>query len=289
MALPTSATTKRAGSYAFSGIELGIFPSTDKTLNIELQSATANSTASSMWQSQIFPPTQNADFRFTYMAPFSTRTYYFRARHPAQPGYSAGAFTPTVSAKPTALGTIQRPIMPQMTYAGNVEIPSGSDVWLSSSKTVKVGTQATTGTITRRIRVDAALFQPTSNGQTYLQGGGQVRPGSTATLDLRANVTLPPGIQLTGMKVHFFKGTATDSCVWQFVAYPGSGGAGTALSSGSATSTGWTSSTQSFSHTVTTAFAYNCRIILNPNASALNARLGFVELAYQRGAYSYVY
>lgn len=87
-----------------AGAIIEIYPSTVGGLSVELQSATASAAASSLWSSVIFPPTSAGGlWRVPFQIPDSTKTYYFKARYPAQAGYSAGPFTAIVAKKPGIL------------------------------------------------------------------------------------------------------------------------------------------------------------------------------------------
>lgn len=291
MALPSSMTSRRGGLYALSGIELGVFPSTNKTLTIEVQSATANSTSSSVWQSQVFPPTQAADFRFTYLVPYSTRTFYFRARHPAQPGYSAGSFTPTVSAKPTALGEIQRPLMPQLTHLGNVEIPSGSDVYVSSAKNIKVGTQATTGVRSKTLRVGFNQVVPALNTETWDAQNGFLWPNATlVTRTYEGAVLLPKGVVIKSFAARLRRG-GSGGAATVFLKTASSAAAVTTLATCTATTVATTSfntiTKTTLNQTVGETETYFTHVQLFSTASAGASRASFLwaEIGYDMPVY----
>ena len=89
MPIPTSMFIPTRGRYFFTGTWLEIYPSTVTGLHVEIQSATANTTASSKWSSVILPPTSAGIWRYAVPISNSTKTFYFRARYPAQSGYSA--------------------------------------------------------------------------------------------------------------------------------------------------------------------------------------------------------
>lgn len=100
MSFPTSGSREYLDRFRLSGITVELYPSTVQGLLVELQGATANSTASSVWVSQILGPTTGGLLRYNWPVGYSTKTYYFKARHPTQPGYSAGPFSRTISATP---------------------------------------------------------------------------------------------------------------------------------------------------------------------------------------------
>lgn len=86
-----------------AGTIIEVYPSTVQGLSVEIQSATASAAATSLWSSVILPPSSAGVWRYSAPIPDSTKSYYFKARYPAQPGYSAGPFTAIVSKKPGIL------------------------------------------------------------------------------------------------------------------------------------------------------------------------------------------
>lgn len=119
MAYGSSMIVDLKNRFRKAGITVEIYPSTVRWLMVELQSASANSTVSSAWQSHLLGPSTGAPLRHTLALPYSTRLTYMRARHPAGQGYSAGPFTPTISARPKLTPDVARPFFMQMTYQGN--------------------------------------------------------------------------------------------------------------------------------------------------------------------------
>jgi len=77
----------------------------------------------------ILPPTSAAAMRFTIRGLESSRSMYIRARHPAQPGYSAGPFTAVINAKPKLAPDIQRPRLPQLTFKATLDEPGVKDLY----------------------------------------------------------------------------------------------------------------------------------------------------------------
>ena len=99
MALPTSVSSGGLTPTRY-GVTLALYPG-DPSLPIELQSATG--AASTNWRSTILAPANAREVVHDFIAPYSTRKTYFRARHPAGAGYSAGSFTATTYGTPTKL------------------------------------------------------------------------------------------------------------------------------------------------------------------------------------------
>jgi len=286
MPLPTSVRIGMPNRHTQSGITLEVYPSTVAGLKVELQQATANSTASSLWTSVLLGPTSAGVLRHTAKIPDSTRTLYFRARNPGQAGYSAGPFTPVVFAKPKVQQDMQPRILPQITYQGNVEIPSGSDVFLSSAKTVKVGTQPTTGTITKYLLLPFSAFIPPTNAVSYTMITGFVQPGTinTAT-SFYCSVSLPNGAKPTSFAIRVFRENTTDVAKGNF--YQTQGDIFATKSTATQASTGWATVGGStfVSFSISTALSYLIGISLNAKAAVANARLAYARIKYVMPSY----
>src|SRR6267143_5246208 len=199
MALPTS-MVQNLRSRAQSGIVIGFKPSTGKRYRIELKRSTQSSTASTNWTSIFLDPTSRG---FTYRdeLPLSTRTYYYRARQLGV-GSSNSSYSLTVSAKPQRFPEVWKPLSLGHNNRGNVEV-LGGDVWLSSSKTAKVGQQQSTGMITKTIRFSADTYIPNTNLSSTVTA--QISRGigtltlvvSTKSVDLNSLYVMPKGVTIT--------------------------------------------------------------------------------------------
>lgn len=289
MALPTSMQLQLLGRYTAAGVTVEAYPSTLRSLTIELQSATANTTASSRWNSVFLPPSSAGPLRYTFPLPETTKGIFIRGRHPAQAGFTNGPFTPVVNAKPKIVPIVQRPVVPQVTFRGNVEIPSGSDVFASSSKTIKVGTQVTTGTLTKTLRIHAMEFVPRQDLSQWEFGNADARPRTAAvTLSLNAPIVLPKGILITTFKTRFFRGTTADTASFGLAGVNDTGGS-TALATCTHDATSWQTKTVSaINHTVgDEGYLVSGTLtgVLTPN----NARVLWVEVGYTVPSYDKTY
>lgn len=198
MALPTSMVATNREKQ--TGIILGVHPSTERNFNIELRRSTQSSTASTNWVTELLQPTSGF-FTHRVPLPLSTRTFYFQARHTGL-GYSAGAYTPVVSAKPVALPlAVTTPIT--RGKSGDIEAPL-ANVWLTSAKTIKVGTQATTATKDKSMIVGAYAFHEGTTSTLFNRLGGGLAPSTNAgatTQEFWATFIFPSGVTLTSMRV----------------------------------------------------------------------------------------
>jgi len=288
MALPSTMFVATIGRPQLAGLTFEAYPSTVRGLPVEFQTATANSTASSLWASVIRPPTSAGPVRFHAAFPNSTKTYYCRARHPAGPGYSAGPFTATVSAKPEMKAEVQRRIAPVVTYKGNVEIPSGADMWISSGKTVKVGTQVTSGFFTKTILIGAQNMLPALNTATFKVVSGALYPGTANTpTTFGSFVPLPPGAVTIRFRGRVYRKGSSDSVAIELRDTNGVtlGLGSTKLSTG----TTWhtiSASTAALGSAGSTARIIFIKVILKGKNASSDARILFVAIDYKMPAYN---
>jgi hypothetical protein len=100
MAFPTGMST--ANYVSVAGITLGLFPS-DQSFDVELQRSTAAAAPTSKWNTiKTFGMGNNAEIVYQDILPLTTKLAYYKARH-VKTGYTAGAFSTVVSAKPKPL------------------------------------------------------------------------------------------------------------------------------------------------------------------------------------------
>src|SRR6267378_2709846 len=210
MALPTS-MVQNLRSRAQSGIVIGFKPSTGKRYRIELKRSTQSSTASTNWTSIFLDPTSRG---FTYRdeLPLSTRTYYYRARQLGV-GSSNSSYSMTVNAKPQQFPEVWKPLSLGHNNRGNVEV-LGGDVWLSSSKTAKVGTQQSTGLLSKTLRLSFNQVLPALNTETWDAQSGYLTPNAlSVTRSYAGAVVLPKGVTIKSFASRFRRGGAGGSAV----------------------------------------------------------------------------
>lgn len=196
MAIPASVGGWGGGSVKQIGIKLALFPSTSRGIPIELQQSTGSTLASSQWTSVFMPPsTRGGNLQYTANLPLSTKRYYFRARHVGG-GFSAGPFTPTVSARPVVIPDYPPPLT--VNAAGNLEIV-GADILISSGNKPRVGSQNTTSFITKTQRFSMDLFAPALSTRRYARGIGTLVIGATGSSNIfNAAYPIPKGVTVTG-------------------------------------------------------------------------------------------
>lgn len=285
MGLPTSMTASPKRS--ITGIRLGIAPSTfNPPFEVELQRSTQSSTSSTAWASDVLAPAP-ADYAYVVELPLSTRTFYFRARHVGT-GYSVGSFTATVHAMPVKLTGTFTPIRMVRNNKGNVEV-LGGNIWLSSARTVKVGTEQTTSFITKVLHIGSAGFTGGSTADKWAFGRGGLNSATTATLNIHWPVILPAGAIITKVQCRMYRATTADAASFIFTSSTGST-AGSILTTGKHTATSYQTVTgTTFSHTVLNTLLYNLAVTLNPGVLAKNARIVYSDITYKMGSYEKAY
>lgn len=291
MGYPTSMYVQTMARYKSAGVTVEVYPSTVRGLKIELQSATANSTVSSAWGSHIFgPSTAEGALRYTVPLPESTRLYYFKARHPAGNGYSAGPFLPTISARPKITPDIIRPFMMQMTYQGNVEVPSGSDVYASSSRTIKVGTQVTAGTITKTLRFPHGELVAETSSTLFALVDEYIR-GSSIGNDNKfyGSIVVPRGVTITAFRARIYSDTfASDTVSINFRRVNGDGTSTSLATVATDADATWQTKAASVTETVDDE-TYVIRVTLHPVGIADHARFAWAEIDYTMPSYDKAY
>src|SRR6266850_3425498 len=276
MALPTS-MQQNLRSRAQSGIVIGFKPTTGKRYRIELKRSTQSSTASTNWTSIFLDPTSRG---FTYRdeLPLSTRSYYYRARQLGV-GSSNSSYSLTVNAKPQRFPEVWKPLSLGHNNLGNVEV-LGADIWLSSSKTAKVGQQQSTGTKAKTSFTAAAAFLPQlSSGGKYAMQNAYLTLFSAAQRDFVSAIVIPLGVTITAIRFRGYR-SSTAPLARLRLFRGSSSGSQTILATATHTASTWQTVTTSITEAVTStsktyALELNLRnnSTLNPNVRALWAEV----------------
>lgn len=288
MAIPTSMTGGFFRAFPKpAGLILEAYPSTVRGLTVEIQSATANSTLSSKWNSVIIGPSSLGVLRHKLDVPESTRLVYCRARHPAQAGYSNGPFTPVISARSRSLPWIERPFLPQMTYQGNIEIPSGSDVFVTSAKTVKVGSQVTSGNVSKTLRYSPLGLVPNSTASHFSRNVNYIQCTNATTVNQQAMapISLPVGVMLTQFRVRFFRAGTSDGAEVRINNADET--VVNTIKTLTSTGTSWHTKTSSaLTHVVASSRQYHFVANMFGKSAGANSRLAWMELTYKMPDYA---
>lgn len=305
MALPVLSRTwvpNNLPNFVTHGIVVGVYPSTQRGLSIEVQSATANSTLSSKWTPAALPPSSGTTATlYRFIVPLSTRRYYFRARSFGA-GFTASTYTPVVSALPTTLPVIVPfpTIYPSLNAAGNIETP-GANVLISSGNAPKVGSQNTSSFVRKIIRIPGVQFRPASTNFHLNSTAGQwVKNASvSATTQISmAPVVMPPKTRLKTMTMRYWRKGSSANVNVTF--HAGNSDIERVLGGASLSATGNTSSWRNKASTLitattigTTSYQFTTadvnwlqlKLLTKGAANTSDARLQYVELAYDMPDY----
>ncbi len=288
------------------GIVLAITP-TDNTYAVEVWRAPDNGSGS--------PDTGNmetVDSRlyaahgdvFVDQLPNDNAKRFYRWRHIVSGG-TAGAYTSWVWARPAFLPqtyaqpkTLVVPLRSMALADGKTNLAAqdatgqtaAADVYVPSANTVKVGTAAVPGSLTKTLRFPYLSFVPITDlvafsSSTYLDprtvGGG----GSSLTLA----IPLPLGITLTSFASRGFRNAAGDTCnVGLAKLDDGAVFTSLALNTHAATAA-WSTVTSAISETVTTGWSYYLSLFLLSSVAATDSRFLWVDITYTVPDYSKSY
>jgi hypothetical protein len=294
MARPTSmAIPTNRGRY---GLVVGIYPSTNRDVSVELWDSTGATAASTRWAKTWLPPT-TANFLRVIELPLSTRYHYAKCRS-VGPGYSASTFTATVRAKPAKI-PFPLPAVPTLqNRGGNFEVPGF--IHVPSSYTMNVGAPSQVSPTTyleKKLRITHGSFSPDSSGYRVQRTLLYMNPNfNTGTLTVTAAAPLPPGVLVTGLSARVYRATSASSANAFF--YRIAGDTATLISFGafgSGTTAGWRTITDTFAtssiESVTSTRSYTVVALLRTTigASVDNVRIQYAELTYRMPRYDRAY
>lgn len=288
MAIPAAVGGWGGGTVKLTGIKLALFPSTSRGIGIELQQSTGSTLASSQWTSVFMPPSTRAgSLQYTANLPLSTKRFYFRARHSASGGFSAGPFTPTVNARPVVIPDYSSPIT--VNSMGNVEVP-GADILISSGNKPKVGSQNTTSYKPKDLIIPFSELAPANNNSKWAFSSAYVHPNSTGGSTLYAPVVLPLSAVITTLGARLYKNGAPDTVTVELLRLNTTGGVTTLRQHiYSAGSSFLTLSTGITPETVTSTKHYVLRVTFGNTAAGANERFYWYKLTYRMPNYDIAY
>jgi hypothetical protein len=175
MAIPTSMTSGGV-TLRRAGFRVAAFP-TDPTFWMEVQASSSTAFASSRTRIQKFTPSGGNQVVATFEVPYSTKTYFTRARSFAI-GYTTSPWTTVASGKPYYL--VNR--MPDPGHYAHHVSQFGT---LTSARN-------------KSLRITASLFQPSQTTQKWTLSEAALQPNTTATTQSAfVNLALPVGVTLT--------------------------------------------------------------------------------------------
>lgn len=161
---------------------------------------------------------------------------------------------------------------------------TNDDLFIDAAKTVKVGTVASPGALTKVLRVPHGELVPELDTSKWKFVGGYVQPNGIATqVTLYASVVFPPGVTLTGFLARVYRQTVSDLVRVFLYRLDTSGGTFSVVNYLSG-ATGWHDLSGSINQLVGTE-AYVMSVVLNGAAAAADARFSYAEITYTMPSY----
>jgi hypothetical protein len=237
MALPSTVARKQGQIERYGVVLLAVpDPTVDWSLyDLEIQQAPDSAGAPDTGNAETIlriPPAARSGTPVTITLPNDATRRHWRWRH-VRTGYDAGAWsewlhtpaiTGTQGAKPVALpadvgaddaAQDRKKAWTDGAYAlraaDNVGKEAFDDLYVGSSKTVKVGVAAAPGSITKTLRVPFSNLLPAFSTASWTTGVTSILPGTANTLlTCRCSFVLPKGVTVTQLAVRMSRADATN-------------------------------------------------------------------------------
>ncbi len=159
------------------------------------------------------------------------------------------------------------------------------DLFIASSKTLKVGTVASPASLTKTLRIPCSEIVPVDDTQPFvIFSGGVYIANRTANnqIVIECSVVLPVGVMITAFRARFRLNAVSDTA--NAVLYRLASDAATSIATLTSVTTGWATLSASLSQLVSTGQHFSVEVTLN-GANAQDGRLGWVELDYTMPSY----
>ncbi len=158
------------------------------------------------------------------------------------------------------------------------------DIWVLTSAVPAVGTPASPGSKTKTIKVPFAFLAPATDLVPFTNAVNYLRPRSSAFfITLQASVVIPPGVTITKVSTHHYRGATDDVAITKFTRITDSGGQSLLLTLTHST-TGWQTQTASISESVESTEGFTVTVQLE-GAPANDARFQYAEIEYTMPSY----
>jgi hypothetical protein len=159
----------------------------------------------------------------------TTDRWHYRWRHTGL-GVDPGAWSAWMSAKPALLSrqvllaalnnTSVYPLLRSeqlsdgkyaLKASDTIGKETDDDLFISATKTVKVGTVASPSSITKTLRVPFAECIPSNSAQAYTTGLSSILPlNANELITLRSSIVLPKGVTITVFRARMLREDATN-------------------------------------------------------------------------------
>jgi hypothetical protein len=287
------------------GIGINMIPGDPPTFQVELQRAPDDGSGGPGAFATIATlPPLGAAATYIDLLPNDNAFRHYRWRH-IGPGYDPSPlWSPIARGKPVrlegpaALGglislypIVRNKPMSDGKYALKASDMVGKetddDLFISTTKTLKVGTVASPGSLTKVLRFHCAELVPLSDIDAwgFSTGAQYVAPRvANTTLFLLGPLPIPKGVTLTKIRVRHFRASSSDVSVTRLYRR-NSDDTTTELASITHASTGWLSNETSVSQLVGDE-GYAITVELKGVSGALDAKWGWCEMDYTMPDYS---
>ncbi len=164
------------------------------------------------------------------------------------------------------------------------------DLFISDTKTVKVGTVASPSSLAKTIRIPFGELVGTTGGSDYAMVQGYARPGTANTLvEMVGSVVLPKGVTITAFRSRLYRQNSGDTANAVLSRVDESNGNLTTLKTlVHATTAAWSTLSDSLTETVGDT-TYRVLAAMIGVSNALDARCMWFEFDYTMPDYSKSY
>lgn len=311
MALPTTVKRKQGELDRYGVVLLAVpDPTVDWSLyDIEVQQAPDSAGAPDTGSAETIlrrAPVARSGTPITISLPNDATRRHWRWRH-VRVGYDAGAWsewlhTPAVTgtqgAKPVLLpadvgaddaAQDRKKAWTDGAYALRASDTVGKDayddLYVGSSKTVKVGTTASPGTITKTLRVPFSNLLPGSSAALWTTGLSSILPNAiNTTLTCRCSFVMPKGVTVTQLAVRMNRNDATNDVAVAKLYSADDSATATLLATCTHTGTGQSTVTAALSQVVGNEY-YIVSLDLKGFAANNDAYMMYFEVTYTMPSY----
>jgi hypothetical protein len=159
------------------------------------------------------------------------------------------------------------------------------DLFIASSKTVKVGTVASPASLSKTLRIPHTELLPESSAQSWFVLNAFTRPNTAnVVVILRGAVVLPKGVTITDVAARMYRQSSTNDQAACAVVRINDDGTTTGLATINHSGTGWNTNSQSVSQLVGDE-AYSIEVQLRGQAAVTDARFMWLEITYTMPSY----
>jgi hypothetical protein len=164
---------------------------------------------------------------------------------------------------------------------------TNDDLFVSDTKTVKVGTVASPSVKTKTIRIPAQECVPSVNTEIWFIGGSYLTSNDLNECDMVASLVMPKGVTLTKVRARMYRNAVGDLAVTTVVRSDDTG-AQTAIATLTHNTTGWQTVEATLSQLIGDEM-YTLIVNVDPVASTADARFLWFEAEYTMPDYSKSY